>query len=344
MTGPAFTFAHISDLHLAPPSRPAPAALLNKRLLGFASWRRREQAAEQEKVLEALVRDLRQVGPDHVAVSGDITTLSLPCEFERAAAWLRGLGPPEAVSVVPGNHDAYVRVPWERSWMHWRAFMSSDADHEGEGCDRGANRGANRGDDGAPTGFADFPWVRRRGLVALVGLSTAVPTRPFLATGHVGPAQLKRVGQVLTRLGRRGLFRVVVLHHCPLEEAASRRKGLIGAAALRAVIAGAGAELVLHGHQHRFGRGEIPGPRGPVAVIGVPSASGVGGREPSGCRAGSAEAGYNVIEIAPGPTMSWHLKLTARRFDRDADGFSPATERRCQIARIAPIAPRVAPM
>lgn len=294
MIGPAFTVAHISDLHLAPPSRPSLGSLLNKRLLGFVSWHRRKHVIEQENVLSALVYDLKQLGPDHITVSGDVTTLSLPTEFESAATWLHGLGHADAVSVVPGNHDAYVRVPWEQSWMHWRAFMTSDT-----------SSGMRE-----PIGFGDFPWVRRRGFVALVGVSTAAPSWPLMATGRVERLQLERLQQVLEQLERQGLFRIVVIHHSPVAKATNHRKRLVGGAALRKVLASAGADLVLHGHEHRFVYGEIPGPRGSIPVIGVPSASGLARRSEGGI----GEAGYNLIEIKPG-TSNWHVKITSRRFD-----------------------------
>lgn len=294
MIGPAFTIAHISDLHLAPPSRPSLGSLLNKRLLGFVSWHRRKHVVKQENVLSALVRDLKQIGPHHITVTGDVTTLSLPIEFESAATWLHGLGDADAVSVVPGNHDAYVRVPWEKSWMHWRAFMTSDT-----------SNGMRE-----PIGFGDFPWVRRRGFVALVGVSTATPSWPFMATGRIDRLQLERLQQVLEQLERQGLFRVVILHHSPVAKATHHRKRLVGGAALRKVLASAGADLILHGHEHRFLHGEIPGPRGSIPVIGVPSASGLARRSENGI----GEAGYNLIEIKPG-TSNWHLRISSRRFD-----------------------------
>ena len=56
-----------------------------------------------------------------------------------------------------------------------------------------------RGDDGA----GGFPFVRRRGPLALIGLSTAVPTAPFMATGRLGDAQLARLGEMLDALAAR---------------------------------------------------------------------------------------------------------------------------------------------
>ena len=50
---------------------------------------------------------------------------------------------------------------------------------------------------------AGFPFVRRRGPLALIGLSTAVPTPPFMATGRLGEAQLARLGETLVALAAR---------------------------------------------------------------------------------------------------------------------------------------------
>ena len=92
--------------------------------------------------------------------------------------------------------------------------------------------------------------MRRRGAVALIGLSTAVPTRPFMATGTLGLEQLHRLGDVLDELGD-GVFRVVMLHHPPVSAPAKKAERLMDAEAFRATLQKHGAELVLHGHDHR---------------------------------------------------------------------------------------------
>src|SRR3546814_1850649 len=92
--------------------------LAGKRAFGFLSWNLRRKAIHDGPVLPALVADLRQAAPDHVAVTGDVTNISLPKEFARAGGWLEGLGTPQDVTVVPGNHDAYVAVPWDQSLGH----------------------------------------------------------------------------------------------------------------------------------------------------------------------------------------------------------------------------------
>ena len=88
-------------------------------------------------------------------------------EFARAAKWLDTLGKPQDVTLTPGNHDAYVKRVAGHAAQHWGEFM--------------------RGDDGAP-----FPFVRRRGPLALVALTTSVPSGPLMATGRLGGDQLAR--------------------------------------------------------------------------------------------------------------------------------------------------------
>lgn len=114
-----FILAHLSDPHVPTRLAPGVAALMSKRLLGYLSWRYRRSRIHRREVLDALERDLDDQRPDHVAVTGDLVNISLPAEFANAAEWLGGLGRCERVTVVPGNHDAYVSVPWTQSWALW---------------------------------------------------------------------------------------------------------------------------------------------------------------------------------------------------------------------------------
>jgi 3',5'-cyclic AMP phosphodiesterase CpdA len=254
-----FTLAHLSDPHLGPLPQPRLAQLLGKRITGFLSWTVQRRAIHDGPVLGLLAADLKAEAPDHVAVTGDIINIALPDEFTQARTWLYSLGSPSNVTVVPGNHDAYVRVPWESSCGLWTDFMTGS--NGGEGAER-------------PVASAeDFPFVRRRGAVALVGAITALPTPPFSAAGKLGPRQLELLKQQLTELGREGLFRIVLIHHPPYDGRAPRRKRLHDSAALQQVIAEAGAELILHGHTHRSGLTKLTTPGGSAPVIGVPSAS-----------------------------------------------------------------------
>ena len=248
----SFTLAHLSDPHL--PMPPARAVeLLGKRATGYVNWWRNRVHLHVPEALAGIVADIKQHKPDHIALTGDLVNISLPTEFDRAADWLATLGGPEDITVIPGNHDVYVATAWPKSLGRWGAYLAGDGQLPA-------------------TDFEVFPSLRRRGPVALVGLSSGVPKPPLLATGTLGDAQIAKAERLLADLGREGLCRVVLIHHPPLTSE-SHFKRLTDAAAFQAMIRRVGCELVLHGHNHRSEVARIAGPAGPVPVIGVTSAS-----------------------------------------------------------------------
>ena len=258
-----FTLAHFSDVHLPLPSGLTLAHFQAKRLFGLANWHRHRKHVHKRAVLDRLVADLGRSGADHVAVTGDLVNLGLPSEHEAALTWLQELGPPARVSVVPGNHDAYVRLRRHPGHRCWAEYMSGQLD--GAGGTQGQ----------------EFPFVRRFGKVALIGLTSGVPTPPIVSYGRLGPAQRQAARSILRRLRAEGLARVVLLHHPPFQMPAAWRMGLTDASELLAVLAEEGAELVLHGHLHRPMVNWAKGPDGPIPLVGVASASEGRGRKPS---------------------------------------------------------------
>ncbi len=312
-----FTLAHLSDPHVPPLPRPRIGELMNKRLLGYLSWQHRRKGIHRADMLDRLTADLKSKQPDHVVVTGDLVNISLPGEFETAADWLRRLGTPDRVTVVPGNHDAYVAMPFSRSWHHWASYMSSEATGEA---------GGNPGRE--PTGFGDFPLVRRRGPVAVVGTSSALPTGPGMATGKLGASQLGELERQLSLLGREGLFRVVLVHHPPLGETTKHRKRLLDSAEFCAALGQAGAELVLHGHDHRFLEAEIDGANGPVPVFGVPSAS----ARPYSDKPGAHYFLHEVEKTAAG----WSLTVRAQGLHPEDGRFVERFTRTIELERPGP--------
>ena len=289
-----YRLAHISDPHLGPLPPVRPRELMNKRFFGWLSWVRRRRALHLPAVLSALAADLKILGADHLVVTGDLTNIALPCEFSQVAEWLGTLGSPATISVIPGNHDAYVAVPWADSLAKWQPFMQSE-------------------DSETIAGPEGFPYVRHRGPLAIVGLSSAQPTPLFQAHGTLGESQLARLGPLLRRLGEEGRFRVVLLHHPPSLEGIAHRKRLVDAAPFRKVIAECGAELVLHGHDHTFGREVIEGRDGPVPVLGIPSASAAAsGKKPL--------AHYQLYSIAKNGS-GWDVGVMARGYDPASGRF-----------------------
>jgi 3',5'-cyclic AMP phosphodiesterase CpdA len=293
-----YTLAHLSDVHLGGLGIPRPGALFSKRILGLLSWHLRRKAVHRGAVLAALVADLHQSHPDHTAITGDLVNISLPEEFRRAAAWLATLGRPADVSVIPGNHDAYVAIPWDRSLALWDSYMSGDR----------AEPAADAGDAGA-----HFPYLRRRGPLALIGLSTAVPMPPHMAAGRLGTAQLQRLEALLATTKAAGVCRTVLIHHPPTSSAAYRHKQLLDGEAFSEVLTRQGAELVLHGHTHMSGLSYLKTPEGRVPVVGVPSAS----ARPTRNRDHSRYHLYRIVPAGEG----WRIEVEVRGLAPSLDRF-----------------------
>jgi 3',5'-cyclic AMP phosphodiesterase CpdA len=301
-----FTLAHLSDLHLSSLADVSTRALLSKRMLGYASWWMRRRHEHRAEVLEALRDDLREEGPDHIAVTGDLTHLGLPGEFLEAAAWLARLGRADAITVIPGNHDAYVREAWQDTFAHWSSYMKGD--------DAGEDAGAEE----------TFPSLRVRREVALIGLSTAQPSAPFLASGHLGEGQLRRLDRILEQTAGAGLFRIVLLHHPPAAHTVRWRKSLRDGAALRDMLGRHGVELVLHGHAHFSAATYLDPVLGRNLAIGVPSASAVGHRA-------DRHATYHLYRIARAAS-GWRLRISVRSFSLQSGRFAAEDGRRLRVA------------
>jgi 3',5'-cyclic AMP phosphodiesterase CpdA len=290
-----FALAHLSDPHLAGWSVDRPAALANKRITGWLSWRLNRHRIHLARVLDLLQADMAEQPIDHVAVTGDLVNISLPQEFEGAARWLRTLGPADKVTVIPGNHDAYVAVENDAGLGRWRDYMTDLAWER------------NNGSPAEP-----FPFVRRMGPLALIGLSSALPTAPLFASGTLGSAQLAALRDILAQLGSEGAFRVVLIHHPPLYGKGHPRKALTDAQAFGEVVRAAGAELVLHGHMHMASLGHI----GDTPVIGVPSASALRWHHKDA-------SAYNVYRIARADG-GWRLAVEIRGLTNTEDRFAPS--------------------
>jgi len=281
LMGP-FKLAHLSDPHVAPLPKPRLAELAGKRVLGYLNWRRRRQKYQRREVLDALVADIQAQAPDHIAVTGDIVNLSLEAEFAPARAWLESVGPSDQVTVIPGNHDAYVRATRQRFCEVFSQFLAGDE-----------------------PAAQPFPAVRRRGPATLISLSSAVPTGPLMATGTLGAAQLSTLDRMLARLAAEDTFRILLVHH-PLSSK-SHHKRLTDSAALLALIKQHGVELILHGHDHLHSTVWVEGPKGEIPAVGVPSASSPAhGRYPA--------AAYNLFSIEKNDS-NWRCEQTVRSLD-----------------------------
>ncbi|NIX76224.1 metallophosphoesterase family protein [Microvirga terricola] len=263
-----FRLAHLSDPHVGPLPRPQLRQLMSKRLTGWINWQRSRREAHDMALLATLVADLRAQHPTHIACTGDTCNIGLPSEWATSRVFLEGLGDPEHVSFVPGNHDAYVPGALEGLLREVGPWTRSD-----DGSER------------------VFPFLRRYGSIALIGLSSAIPTMPFIASGRIGRQQMMAAEHLLRDLGEdESCFRIVLIHHPPHVGGTSAGRNLKDARAFEAMIARVGAELVLHGHNHVGSVAHLPGPRGLMPVVGAPSAS-------AGSGTATHRAGYHLFEI-----------------------------------------------
>jgi 3',5'-cyclic AMP phosphodiesterase CpdA len=177
--------------------------------------------AADPAVVSALVRMVSAIGPDLVAVSGDLTQRARRWQFEQARAFLRQLPRPQIV--VPGNHDvplfhALARFAWPL--RYYQRFVTTDL----------------------------HPYFED-GAIAVMGANT---TRSFtIADGGLRPDDVARMSARLDALDP-SVLKVVVCHH-PFElppTASGRWTRPRPAGQAMAVLTAKGADVFLTGHLH----------------------------------------------------------------------------------------------
>lgn len=285
-----YTIAHITDLHIPSPQKFEQGDKNIKRMLGHLSWERNRKTKHLAKVLDALREDLKELDPDYICITGDQTNLGLHNEFVASEKWIDDLGVSEKrISVIPGNHDAYGPGFKQNFKKFWGKWMKSD------------------------DGVKEYPYIRRTGPVAIIGLSSAIRTLPFSAKGAISKEQFKRLEQVLKKIGEEELPRIILCHHPIQKGAAKRRKSLWFSKKIRNLLAKEGCELVLHGHNHKIHHDMIDGPNGSIPVLGAGSAS--------YCSSGKKHTGHYQI-IAVDDKDFKKSKIMHRHYDRDEGKYT----------------------
>jgi 3',5'-cyclic AMP phosphodiesterase CpdA len=292
--------AHISDLHLLSQEPIAARRMLNKRFTGWVNIKLRRGAVHKREVAQAVAREIAARDVDHVVITGDVTNLALESEFEVVRRFLEDdlCMPPDRVSMVPGNHDTYTRGAFaeRRFQCYLGPYITSDLPNA----------------SGVP-GVGRFPYVRLRGPVAIIGLSSAVPRMPLVASGELGHSQRMALHALLEHAEVRGLFPVILQHH-PWHQPAKASKrfmqGLVDADAELDVLRTVERGVLLHGHLHARIHRTIVTDRGHIDAIGSTSASLV--HDDS-----DRMSGFNIYEIDDGALVA----IEAHRWN--GDGFVP---------------------
>lgn len=292
--------AHCSDLHLLSLDGARILDYLNKRWIGRMNLITSRSRHYHVAAFEHMVDDLNAQRVDHVICTGDVTNLALAGEFRFARERFDRLTlGTTGVTVLPGNHDAYIQEGTRHFAEVFGDYATSD-----DGWQWPVEGEASLADR--------WPVVRVRGEVALIGLSTSMQTPWFTAYGRVGATQLARLRSALADPRLAGKCRIVAIHHPPAgKRAASAIRGLKDRSDFAAVLKECGADLVIHGHEHRNMRESLDGPAGPIEVLGVPSGT-YEANDPD------RTARYRILEIEGGRVVGQHLRIWHR--DRKAFG------------------------
>lgn len=288
--------AHCSDLHLLSHDGARWLDLANKRWIGAMNLLSNRSRHYHVDAFDHMVDDMNAQGIEQVLCTGDVTNLALEQEFRFARAKFDRLaGGPVNVTVIPGNHDAYVA----EGIGHFAAIF--DEYHRADAGWQWAEADADGPDD-------DLRWpiVRIRGELALIGLSTSRQTPWFTAYGRVGTGQLARLEKALSDPRLAGKARLVAIHHPPAgKRAMSKVRGLRDQAGFAEVIARAGCDLIVHGHEHQDLTEALPGPSGPIPVRGIASGTYHHNKPERIAR-------YRIFEIEAGKIVSDYVRVWTR--------------------------------
>jgi len=297
--------AHVSDLHILDLKGVRPWAFLNKRVTGAINLLIKRKKAHSTAAVVRAFEQIHALSPDHIVVTGDLTNLSLDSEYEAARRVIsEHAGGPELVSVIPGNHDTYTKsaARKKRFEHYFRPWMQSDLDNED-----------------------DYPYVKLLAeKIALVGISTCVPTPPLVATGEVGADQRRRLRSVLSRPELEGRIIIVAQHHhlVPPKHTSAKHEqshNLIDHSEVMTVLLDGGVDMVIHGHNHQRGfTSHLRPDGGHMFVCEAGSTSLVGNSDPH------FGAKFNIYDLEPDNEGTLHLaRVTSHLYKNDDVGFEP---------------------
>lgn len=171
-------------------------------------------------LVDPLIRTVREVEPNLVAISGDLTQRARSYQFRQARSFLDALPKPQIV--VPGNHDIPLHNLFARflePLTKYKRYIT---------------------DDLQPT-YEDTEMV-------IIGVNTARSS--VWKGGRINESQVSRLRDKFCSLGSR-VVKVVVTHHpFDLPEGHDER-ALVGRARMAMTrLAECGADLFLAGHLH----------------------------------------------------------------------------------------------
>ena len=223
--------AHFSDIHITHFPLTGKPAL--KRLAAVASYtlagRGKHFTGSDERIAK-LLQDVDAQGVDHALCTGDLTGVSTEAEFSRVAELFGPrLEQPDRYTVIPGNHDRYVRGAAGLFEQHFGALSEGGR----------------------------FPFLKHVTKdVSVVAIDVARPTSLIDSSGLCGPKQREALLGILTDASLKDRFVVLALHYGLLRaqgQRDARAHGLRDDLEIIDLIdrQDVSLDLVLHGHMHR---------------------------------------------------------------------------------------------
>lgn len=231
----------------------------------------------------------REVGPDLVVVSGDLTQRAKVKEYREARAFLDALNP-HPVVVTPGNHDVPLYRVWERvlaPYHNWKRFIGADLDT-----------------------------VLRLPKAVVVALNSSAPRRAIVG-GRLHGHQLDFARRAFAEAAP-GLARIVVTHHhfVPTPDGLGGRPLPGGRATLDALEV-MKVDLVLGGHVHRThltsSRDIIDGDGPGIPLVACGTTASTRGRGPE-----RGMNSCNLVRLGDGV-----VEVEVHRFDQTTGTFAP---------------------
>ncbi len=221
--------AHLSDAHVLDPrpSRTRSGWSMRTRFLSFG---RPLDAEGRRRKLGRALECAKRVGANHVVVSGDLTEVGAPGEYETLAEVLHDSGiAPERFTLVPGNHDLY-STPDGWRWAldgPLAAFARTSAGQVGKVIDIGG--------------------------ASLLPIDATFHQPVTRSAGRIPDDALEALERrsVDPAFSRRPL--IAIQHHPPFFRKTSALHwldGLVGAGRMMAVLGAVRHLFVLHGHLH----------------------------------------------------------------------------------------------
>jgi 3',5'-cyclic AMP phosphodiesterase CpdA len=256
--------------------------------------------------IEALEGAIPSLGAAVAVISGDVSQRARHGEFQATHAFLNRVRAHLPTLMVPGNHD----IEW------WKSPLGIFG--------QGVKYAKYSRYFGGLTPELQIPGAIIAGALSSYGVALGSLTwniRDVAVKGHLPKSETDRVTRVF-RQAPAGLARVLVVHHNVLPGSHSRRMGLAHWRRTQRRLLATGADVILCGHDHQEGAGQIGGTLA-VSTSGTHSSRVRGGRP----------SVFNLVTIDSSAVHIQHFRWesSGRKFLR-SDAYSFARRAPEQVA------------